>query len=82
MVNLLDNYQKDFEMKYIDSDDSNPQVRQTPPFDGVELLDGFVNGAIDVFPEDSLFDLCRDNATSINDVVDNLRSYSVPTDNL
>jgi hypothetical protein len=35
-------------------------------------LYGLLNGAIDVFPSDSLPDLCRDNITSVYDTVNDL----------
>ena len=47
-----------------------------PAFEGGQdtgyLLYGFVNGAIDVFPSDSLPDLCRDNTTNIYDTVNDI----------
>lgn len=35
-----------------------------------------------MFPEDSLFDLCRDNSTSIDDILTTLSDLNVPEDNL
>lgn len=47
-----------------------------PPFesnpDTGYFLYGFVNGAINVFPYDSLPDLCRDNATSLHSTINDL----------
>lgn len=47
-----------------------------PAFEGGQdtgyLLYGFINGAIDVFPSDSLPDLCRDNSTTIYDTVNDI----------
>ena len=47
---------------------------EAAPFDGTQdtgfFMYGFVNGAIDVFPADSLPDLCRDNVTSVWNTVD------------
>ena len=63
------------------------------PWEGVWLrltrnLDkprGFVNGAIDVFPYDSLPDLCRDNATLAKKTSQDLfldNRYTLPSENL
>jgi len=53
--------------------------------DGKRLAYGFMNGAIDVFPYDSLPDLCRDNVTYTRDTVNDLfinSPYVFPDDNL
>lgn len=79
MVNTVNEFQKDLANKYAETD--SPRV-SAPAFDGVELADGFINGAIDVFPEDSLFDLCRDNSTAIDDIFTTLSDLTYPNDNL
>ena len=47
-----------------------------PPFqsdpDTLFFLYGLINGAINVFPVDSLPDLCRDNTTSMSKTIDDL----------
>lgn len=40
--------------------------------DTLNLLYGFINGAVDVFPIYSLPRLCRDNATQIYQVANNM----------
>jgi len=55
------------------------------PTDGYRLLYGFLNGAVDVFPYESLPDLCRGNvtdtkATSLDLFV--LNRYVRPEENL
>ncbi len=51
-----------------------------PPFKGTtdtgNLLYGFVNGAVDVFPVDSLPDLCRDNATQIYQTLNDMFKWN------
>lgn len=51
-------------------------IVEAPAFEGGRdtgyLLYGFVNGAVDVFPSDSLPDLCRDNSTNIYDTVNDI----------
>lgn len=53
--------------------------------DGKRLGYGFVNGAIDVFPYNSLPDLCRDNATLAKKTSQDLfldNRYTLPSENL
>lgn len=53
--------------------------------DGKRLAYGFLNGAVDVFPYDSLPDLCRDNVTYTRDTINDLfinSPYVFPADNL
>ena len=55
------------------------------PYDGYRLFYGFLNGAVDVFPYDSLPDLCRDNVTETKEVSWDLfvlDRYVLPEENL
>lgn len=55
------------------------------PTDAYRLIYGFLNGAIDVFPYDSLPDLCRDNITDTKIVTEELfitNKYVLPDENL
>lgn len=55
------------------------------PADAKRLLYGFLNGAIDVFPIDSLPDLCRDNVTDTKITIEDLyinNRYVLPEENL
>ena len=55
------------------------------PTDTKRLVYGFLNGAVDVFPYDSLPDLCRDNVTSTKKVIEDLfinNRYKRPEENL
>lgn len=65
------------------------QLQETNQFDSAvdttRLIYGFMNGAIDVFPYDSLPDLCRDNVTTTKDHINNLfidSPYIYPEDEL
>lgn len=65
------------------------QLKETNQFDSAvdttRLIYGFMNGAIDVFPYDSLPDLCRDNVTTTKDLVTTLfidSPYIFPDDEL
>lgn len=53
--------------------------------DTTRLLYGFMNGAIDVFPYNSLPDLCRNNVTTTKDLSTKLfvdKPYVLPDDSL
>lgn len=55
------------------------------PSDAYRLLYGFLNGAVDVFPYNSLPDLCRDNATATKTNIEELfitSKYVLPEENL
>jgi len=55
------------------------------PTDAYRLLYGFLNGATDVFPYNSLPDLCRDNVTETKATAADLfllNRYVLPTENL
>ena len=68
----------------------NDTIRlEAATFDGGQdtgfFLYGLVNGAIDVFPDDSLPDLCRDNITSVYNTVNDLFvdwDYDLTTDDV
>lgn len=64
-------------------------LQQTNQFDssvdGSRLAYGFLNGAVDVFPVNSLPDLCRDNTTQTKDLIQKLfieKPYILPQENL
>jgi len=64
-------------------------LKETNQFDSAvdttRLLYGFMNGAVDVFPYNSLPDLCRDNVTTTKALVTDLflnSPYVYPEDNL
>lgn len=64
---------------------SDPVNTFDHPVDSYRLLYGFLNGAVDVFPYDSLPDLCRDNATETKKVSQDLfvlNRYQLPDENL
>lgn len=55
------------------------------PTDGYRLAYGFLNGATDVFPYDSLPDLCRNNVTDTKQTASDLfvlNRYVLPAENL
>lgn len=55
------------------------------PVDAYRLFYGFLNGAVDVFPYDSLPDLCRDNVTETKETAFDLfvlNRYVLPEENL
>lgn len=60
-------------------------VGQSPSGNYGDIAYGFFNGMVDVFPEDSLPTLCRDNSTTIWREIDNLfisKNYNLATEDV